>query len=632
MRAFIRPADLFLSLWPGRGHVPPHAVFSSQGLSSEYCAVEIFQFKKRRRRFTEKTLLFRSFDAGVHSGGRQSVWLLGSPVCQFRNRYIFECNDEDVSPGTRSVRRKPKGDAMHILQHHIFSLPPPIGGSDEGRLLCCRGRFQKRQRGILFDTPVRWDTLFNLFPLQDYARTGNVRELRLLATLCGRGRVLVKGLRRDGKEVLLRERCFDCPSPISLLCMPSFDSACVYCFMEIVPEQRSVTLYNAAWGTNCPALRHPSVALIICTYRREEQLRENLKQIFRYAGRHPAFIDVLVVDNDGGLAPADIFPSGRPTSENSAALFTNPCNLGGAGGFARGMHEAIKRKKYTHILLMDDDISLHPEMLHRLVQLLRHAECPETLAVSGIVLDREYPSRVVEWGGRYPGHPVAIAAGRDISRPEELMPPSQAAEYGAWTFFCYPLTRETAKELPLPLFVRGDDAEFGLRLGTQHGVRIVTPSSLAVWHHAFTENSPLALYHTLRNELIINELYKKFTFRILARYISIPFYYLVKNKPEKARIAVAAFQAFISGSGELLSVEYEDEYTSYIKRNIILSQCGAAEFFIKYIKCSCAMILYYISRLKIYNMIVKSSRLVWTKYFLCTDSILKCKNGNSDER
>lgn len=40
-------------------------------------------------------------------------------------------------------------------------------------------------------------------------------------------------------------------------------------------------------------------------------------------------------------------------------------NCGGAGGFTRGMLEAVKLKKFTHVILMDDDIFLEPEVLER---------------------------------------------------------------------------------------------------------------------------------------------------------------------------------------------------------------------------------------------------------------------------
>ena len=47
-------------------------------------------------------------------------------------------------------------------------------------------------------------------------------------------------------------------------------------------------------------------------------------------------------------------------------------NVGGAGGFTRGMIEALELpKKPTHVLLMDDDVMVMPESLFRTYYLLR---------------------------------------------------------------------------------------------------------------------------------------------------------------------------------------------------------------------------------------------------------------------
>ena len=44
-------------------------------------------------------------------------------------------------------------------------------------------------------------------------------------------------------------------------------------------------------------------------------------------------------------------------------------NAGGAGGFTRGMIEIMNRKEkegYSHVLLMDDDAIIQPDLLVRL--------------------------------------------------------------------------------------------------------------------------------------------------------------------------------------------------------------------------------------------------------------------------
>lgn len=71
-----------------------------------------------------------------------------------------------------------------------------------------------------------------------------------------------------------------------------------------------------------------------------------------------------VIDNDRELDPEEL------DSEDLKVYMNN--NVGGAGGFTRGMIEALHREdKPTHVLLMDDDVMVMPESLFRTYYLLR---------------------------------------------------------------------------------------------------------------------------------------------------------------------------------------------------------------------------------------------------------------------
>jgi len=89
---------------------------------------------------------------------------------------------------------------------------------------------------------------------------------------------------------------------------------------------------------------------------------------------------VLVVDNARNLEPE--VPAGAPFR-----LVPNP-NLGGAGGFARGLIEFREEGWSTHVVFMDDDISLEPEAIVRTITLLSHATSPD-LCVHGAMMSEE---------------------------------------------------------------------------------------------------------------------------------------------------------------------------------------------------------------------------------------------------
>ena len=85
-------------------------------------------------------------------------------------------------------------------------------------------------------------------------------------------------------------------------------------------------------------------------------------------------------------------------------------------------------------------------------------------------------------------------------------------QYGAWWYCCIPLERIEKIGLPLPIFIKGDDMEYGIR----NNRKILHLNGIGVWHEAFeNKSSVLTNYLSDRNMLIINQYSKncdRFTF------------------------------------------------------------------------------------------------------------------------
>ena len=91
--------------------------------------------------------------------------------------------------------------------------------------------------------------------------------------------------------------------------------------------------------------------------------REKLLKCVRALKRQSNACDVLVVDNastDGTREAVSAL-----LAQTDAYLDTG-ANLGGAGGFARGIDEAVRRG-YERIWIMDDDVIPEPDALERLL-------------------------------------------------------------------------------------------------------------------------------------------------------------------------------------------------------------------------------------------------------------------------
>lgn len=191
---------------------------------------------------------------------------------------------------------------------------------------------------------------------------------------------------------------------------------------------------------------------------------------------------MFVVDN-GCTLDAESLTNGVVT------VISNP-NVGGAGGFARGMMAATEEEgAFTHVLLMDDDVRILPESILRTFNLLSLARGRYKGAfLNGAMLSLEDPARQFEdvahvlTSGKY----IKV---KDDYRVDELgdvianeranVEVSQA--YGAWWYSCIPVSAIHENGLPLPLFVRCDDVEFGIRNNPVY----MTMNGICVWHASF---------------------------------------------------------------------------------------------------------------------------------------------------
>jgi GT2 family glycosyltransferase len=260
---------------------------------------------------------------------------------------------------------------------------------------------------------------------------------------------------------------------------------------------------------------------------------------------------VLVVDNARNLQPE--VPAGAPFR-----LVGNP-NLGGAGGFARGLIEFREEGWSTHVVFMDDDISLEPEAIVRTVALLSHANSPD-LCVHGAMMSEEQPWLQFEAGSHYEYRAVyplrAVGRGIDLRRRADVVRDvlEEDLHYSAWWFTVFPM--HIAKDNPLPVFVRGDDVAFGLMHTGQH---TVTMQGICVWHADFAlKNNPSSLYYEVRNFALIDTLvFDDHKARHLAwRYLGFGFRNAYSHRYASAEYMIWGMRDFLAGPEEWMRIDH----------------------------------------------------------------------------
>ena len=138
-------------------------------------------------------------------------------------------------------------------------------------------------------------------------------------------------------------------------------------WLELTTESGPMTVDDVRWSVSAPRPQRPT-AVVICTYNRVDDCLNTLSRAWRTT---PALAEVVesVVVVDQGNDPLESAPVRGGRERLGARLrYVRQPNLGGAGGFTRGLFEATAGDPADDrdVLLMDDDVLLEPEILIRL--------------------------------------------------------------------------------------------------------------------------------------------------------------------------------------------------------------------------------------------------------------------------
>lgn len=325
-------------------------------------------------------------------------------------------------------------------------------------------------------------------------------------------------------------------------------------------------------------VRNVELALCTTTFKKEEFITRNVDIIKKSILGSPDDIaehfSMHVVDNGRSL-DSEVIEGDR--------VFLHPNdNVGGAGGFARGMIEAMEQTpRATHVLLMDDDVLVSPESIIRTYNLLRlvNEEYSEAF-VSGAMMNMDEPN--VRWeemgfvgrdGAFHPIKPVAhMDAFHQMVANETFDIPSymptcedQTQLYAAWWYCAIPMSQIDRNGLPLPIFVRGDDVEYSRRCNPL----FITMNGICIWHLSFhmRYNAAQERYQMTRNCLI--DQYAS-GFAPLSDFIATPsknFHLeLSKFNYDDAELILDAIEDFLKGPDWLVSDEARTSFLDANKR------------------------------------------------------------------
>ena len=290
-------------------------------------------------------------------------------------------------------------------------------------------------------------------------------------------------------------------------------------WFELTAQAGPVVLNDANWFVTPLRMPEPvTLGVVICTFNRERELSAVLSSIADDRGIDEAVGRVIVVSQGRPDLVAD--PAISPVARRlgSRLKIVQQANLGGAGGFSRGLLEALDDPVITHACLLDDDVRLEPESLRRMTAFFSLARTD--FAIGGHMLDSIDPTTLYEAGAvvRPNGALVPLKHALDLGEATTLdaLLDVSSMHYNGWWMFALPKRLLHQVGMPLPCFIRGDDVEFGMRL-QQSDIPTIGLPGVGIWHEPFyLKIGGWQLYYETRNGLICSALHQDFVPRRVA--------------------------------------------------------------------------------------------------------------------
>lgn len=297
---------------------------------------------------------------------------------------------------------------------------------------------------------------------------------------------------------------------------------------------------GGSYEADLPTKREVHLAVDMCTYHREDYVYRNLQKLqedcLQSGSEIKNNLEVFVIDNGKTIQWEE--------TENIHILANRNC--GGSGGFSRGLVEISRKNIFTHVLMMDDDTWIETEMFYRLIKILSICSGKfREVCVAGGLLSTEEPLRQVEAGAKWhdaiePMHNLDFQYANALTENGKF---SEKINYSGWWCFAFPVSCLQQYGLPLPLFVRADDIEFGLRIKNPY----IVLNGVGVWHEPFLKKYSARLeYYTVRNHSIVMALQGR-PLQSVQSFLHQSYAHLLKQDYLEAEYGVEAIRDFLSG-------------------------------------------------------------------------------------
>ncbi|RZU33026.1 glycosyltransferase [Blastococcus saxobsidens] len=423
-----------------------------------------------------------------------------------------------------------------------------------------RVRQDGRHSGVIAaGSEVSFATYFNAFPASYWRRWSVLGSVVLRVTVSGTCRVDVHRSKADGESMHVtgvshqgdaRTLEFD------LDLAPFIDGG--WYWFDVTAESDTV-IHEAGWYAPQAPAEEPRLAVGICTYNRPVDALAAARALVQ----DPAVLErlaLVTIADQGNLHVKDTagYDEVKAALGDRLRVVEQP-NLGGSGGFARTMHEAFTRSDATHVVLLDDDIMIESDSLLRARAFAAYTKSPMIVGGQMLALQNrsvlhsmgEIVDRETFFWTNAPNTEYHHDFGEESLRESPDLHRRIDVDYNGWWMCLIPRTVADSIGMPLPVFIKWDDAEYGLRAFAS-GFPTASLPGTAIWHLSWGDKddaSDWQAYYHIRNRLVAAALHSphKHGGKLFREMLKADLKFLINLQYSTVELHHLAYRDFLAG-------------------------------------------------------------------------------------
>lgn len=356
-------------------------------------------------------------------------------------------------------------------------------------------------------------TFFNAFPASYWQHWTHVKTVKFTARVEGAGALQL--MRSTGRGLTYPVQKFEFDSsnqtnqPAQVISyeipMTGLADGGYFWFDAKASDSSCFTVSNAEWSVPCAnkvqsgkqPQSNSTFSIAITTFNRPSYCHNQLKAIAENKALRARLDTIYCTDQGTDLVKNQ--PGFNETSANlgSQLTYIQQANLGGSGGFSRGMFETLKAGKSSYTMLLDDDAISETECILRALQFADYTIKPAIIGGGMLHLDNR--TVLYTQGERFTRNNVWMKPSQNLDYNHDFAAitlqdcPERHqridTDYNGWWMSLIPTAIMKEIGLSLPVFIKFDDTEYSIR-ALEHGYHTICLPGVAVWHQAWHDKDP----------------------------------------------------------------------------------------------------------------------------------------------